>query len=187
MILLPKPGKNPLECSSYWPIALLNMDLKILMKVLTRRLAGVISSLVDIDQTGFMPGKSTDTNLRRLFTYLQLLNFDSPTRIVVSIDIEKAFDSLDWHYMLVVLEKMGFGLTFRRWISLLYSNPRMAIRLCFHTSPFLQIGRGTKQGCPLSPFRFALSVYWSFLRQKFLRLFLPTAAVSSSCLVPPVE
>ena len=55
IILLLKPGKDPLECSSYRPIALLNMDLKILIKVLARRLAQVISSLVDVDQTGFMP------------------------------------------------------------------------------------------------------------------------------------
>lgn len=62
MVLLPKPGKDPLECASYRPIALLNMDLKILTKILANRLVTVISSLVDIDQTGFMPGKSTDTN-----------------------------------------------------------------------------------------------------------------------------
>lgn len=49
MILLLKPDKDPLECSSYWPIALLNMDLKILTKVLATRYAGVISSLVNID------------------------------------------------------------------------------------------------------------------------------------------
>lgn len=65
MVHLLKPGKDPMECSSYRPIALLNMDLKILTKVLATRLAKVIPSLVDIDQTGFMPSKSTDTNLWR--------------------------------------------------------------------------------------------------------------------------
>lgn len=59
MIILPKPGKDPIDCSSYKSIALLNKDLKILTKVLATGLAGVISSLVDIDQTGFMPEKST--------------------------------------------------------------------------------------------------------------------------------
>lgn len=154
-ILLLKPGKDPLECSSYRPIALLNMDLKILTKVLATRRAGIISSLVDIDQMGFMPGKSTDTNLRRLFTHLQLPNLDSPTRIIVSIDIEIAFDSIDWQYMHTVLEKMGFGPVFRKWISLLCSNPKVMIRLGLNTSPFFLVGRGTRQGCPLSPFLFS--------------------------------
>lgn len=103
MVLLLKPGKNPQECSSYRPIALLNMDLRILTKVLASRLAKVISTLVNIDQTGFMPGMSTDTNLRRLFTHLQL-DTDFPAKVIVSIDIEKAFDSVDWQYMQSIAE-----------------------------------------------------------------------------------
>lgn len=96
MVLLLKPGKDPLMCSSYRPIELLNMDLKILAKVLATRLAKVISTLVDIDQTGFMPGMSTDTNLRRLFTHLQMdMDTEFQARVIVSIDIEKAFDSVD--------------------------------------------------------------------------------------------
>lgn len=96
MVLVPKPGKGPTECSYYRPIALLNADLKILTKILATRLARIISSLIGIDRTGFMPGKSTDTNLRRVFTHLQLPNLEQPTRVLVSIDIEKAFDSVDW-------------------------------------------------------------------------------------------
>lgn len=113
MVLLLKPGKDPLDCSGYRPIAVLNVDLKILTKVLADRLAGVISSLVKIDQTGFMPGKSTDTNLRCLFTHLQLRTANTSTRIVLSVVIEKAFDSINWQYMLRVLETMGFGQVFR--------------------------------------------------------------------------
>lgn len=105
------------------------MDLKILTKLLATRFAKVISTIVNICQTGFMPGKSTDTNLRRLITHLQLLPTDSETRIVVSIDIEKAFNSVDWTYMFKVLEAMGFGPQYRRWISMLYRNARVAIRV----------------------------------------------------------
>lgn len=83
MVLLLKPGKDPQECSSYRPIALLNVDLKILTKVLASRLAKVIPSLVGIDQTGFMPGKSTDTTVRRLFTHLQLDITDVPEKVSV--------------------------------------------------------------------------------------------------------
>lgn len=156
MVLLLKPGKDPQLCSSYHPIALLNSDLKILAKVLATRLAKVISTLVDIDQTGFIPGMSTDTNLRRLFTHLQMDNTEFPAKVAVSIDIEKAFDSVDWQYMHKVLENMGFGPGFRCWVNLLYSAPRMAVRLGTMVSDFFQIGRGTRQGCPLSPFLFAL-------------------------------
>lgn len=155
MVLL-KPGKDPLECSSYHPIALLNMDLKMLTKVLATRLAGVLSTVVDIEQTGFLPGMSTDTNLRRLFTHLQLDTSGSPAKVVVSIDIEKTFESVDWLYMHKVLEVLVFGPGFRRWVTMLYSDPRTAIQLGIVVSDFFTIGRGTRQGCPLSPFIFAL-------------------------------
>lgn len=103
-----------------------------------------------------MRGKSTDTNLRRLFTHIQLPQTEMDTRIVVSIDIEKALDSVDWLFMFKVLEYMGFGAQFRRWISLLYKNPKVAIRMGSKISDFFPVRRGTRQGCPLSPFLFAL-------------------------------
>lgn len=93
VILLPKPGKDLLTCSSYRPIALLNQDLNILTKIFATRLSQVITTLVDIDQTGFMPQISTDTNLSRLFTHLQIDHDKSGTRVVVSLDMAKAFDS----------------------------------------------------------------------------------------------
>lgn len=51
---------------------------------------------------------------------------------------------------------MGFGPNFWRWITLLYSDPRTVIRLGLLTSEPFVVGRGTRQGCPLSPFLFAL-------------------------------
>lgn len=87
VILLPKPGKDPSECSSYRPIALLNQDLKILTKVLANRLSQVITILVDIDQTGFMPKRSTDTILRRLFTHLQADHFNSGTSYLILLNL----------------------------------------------------------------------------------------------------
>lgn len=127
VVLLPKPGKDLTCCSSYRPIALLHAELKILTKVLATRLSIVLPALVDMDQTDFMPGKSTDTNLHSLFTHLQISHKTTGTRAVVSLDMAKAFDSVDWGYMKVVLEQMGFGTHYCKWVSSLYSKPRMAL------------------------------------------------------------
>lgn len=78
-----------------------------------------------------------------------------PRSFIVSIDTEKAFDSVDWQYMHKVLEAMGFSPGFRSWVTLLYCAPRMAIRLGIAVSDFFTKGQGTRQGCPLSPFLFA--------------------------------
>ncbi|XP_040184700.1 vomeronasal type-2 receptor 26-like [Rana temporaria] len=100
-------SKDSLECSSYRPIALLNMDLKILTKVLAKRLALVISSLVDVDQTGFMPGKSTDTNLRRLFTHLQLPNIDSADRTNAKLSIFCRVYTREYRHLLAFIFAIG--------------------------------------------------------------------------------
>lgn len=65
MVLLPKPSKALTCCFSYRPIAL-NTDLKIITNVLATRLSIVLPALVDVDQTGFMSGNATDTNLHLL-------------------------------------------------------------------------------------------------------------------------
>lgn len=125
MILLPKPGKDPIDCYSSRSIALLN--LKILTKILATRLAKVNSALVSINQRGFMPGKWTDSNLHWVFTCLQIVQDDSSTIAFVSIDKEKAFDSIDWEYMLRVLEEMGFGPKCWLWVR----EPGLSFKLIF--------------------------------------------------------
>lgn len=71
-MLFAKPDKDPLLYACYRSIALLNMDLKILTKTPVSRLTKVLHYLVSPDQTGFMPHKATDINLRRVFTYVEL-------------------------------------------------------------------------------------------------------------------
>lgn len=156
IVLIPKPGKDISLCAFYRPISLLNYDLKILTKILATRLRTILPSLINIDQTGFMPGKSTDINLRRVFTHLQLPPTESSTRVMVTLDIEKALDSVAWPFMSTVLEVMGFGEVFRRWIDILYKDPTAQIKLGGALSAPFSVGRGTRQGCPLSPALFAL-------------------------------
>lgn len=70
VVVTPKSENDPSLCSSYRPTSLINVDVKLLAKVLTNRLSLVISALVHPDQTGFMLGRGTDINIRRLFTHM---------------------------------------------------------------------------------------------------------------------
>lgn len=109
IVVIPKPRKDPELCESYQPISLLNVDAKIVTKILANRLNSVILSLVHEDQTGFMPGKGTDINLRRLYTNISRAAITESPGVVASLDAEKAFDSVEWEFLWQVLKKFNFG------------------------------------------------------------------------------
>ena len=116
IVLLLKPRKDPLKCDSYRPISLINVDAKILAKALANRLNKVIARLVGSDQGGFIPGRSTRMNIRRLFHNLSYTHDCPSTRAVVSLDTCKAFDSVEWPYLFRVLQLYGFGPRLIAWI-----------------------------------------------------------------------
>lgn len=156
IVVIHKTGKPTDQCSSYRPISLINLDAKILTKILAMRLGSVILSLVGTDQSGFMPGKTTDINLRRLYTNLQIRHDNRGRRVVAALDNEKAFDSVEWSFMFAVLTRLGFPQNFLTWLHLIYLKPTARVRVNGYISDPFPLGRGTRQGCPLSPLLFAL-------------------------------
>lgn len=72
--LLLKPHKDPTHLSSYRPLSLINTDIKIINKVLTNTIEKVIPSIIHPDQTGFIKGRQSSHNTRKLFNLMQLSN-----------------------------------------------------------------------------------------------------------------
>ena len=155
--LLLKKDKDPLECSNYRPISLLNVDQKILAKVLASRVQQALPALISTDQTGFMAGRNSSSNTRRLLNIIGSPNPVLP-EVVISLDAEKAFDRVEWEYLYYVLSKFGFSSDFIAWIRLLYESPTAHILTNGVRSPPFALRRGTRQGCPLSPLLFALAI-----------------------------
>ncbi len=73
------------------------------------RLEQVLPSLINMDQTGYIKNRSSFDNIRRLMSIIYLAKqMDSPV-ISLSLDAEKAFDRVEWPYLLAVLHKRNFG------------------------------------------------------------------------------
>lgn len=69
--LLPKKGKDPLQCSNYRPVSLINLGLKIYSKLLALHLDHYMDNLIHTDQAGFMQGRLAADNIRRLMHVIE--------------------------------------------------------------------------------------------------------------------
>ncbi len=156
--LLPKDGKDPTLCNSYRPISLLNVDVKILAKILAFPLEVVLPSIISEEQTGFIKGRYSFSNIRTLFNILYSRQNSVSSEVVISLDAEKAFDRIEWVYLFRVLKEFGFGEGLISWIRLLYVDPQASVSTNSVNSEYFTLSRGTRQGCPLSPLLFAIAI-----------------------------
>ncbi|XP_053571730.1 protein fantom [Bombina bombina] len=156
--VLPKPGKSPDQPAHFRPISLLNVDLKICAKVLANRLNAVLPLLIHVDQAGFVPGREARDNTTRVLQLMQFVSLHKTPSILLSTDAEKAFDRLDWTFFKLTLQKFGIPEELFSKIFALYVGPRAKVKVNGILSGSFYIKNGTRQGCPLSPLLFVLSM-----------------------------
>lgn len=127
-------------------------------KVIANRLLPLIPQWVSRNQTGFiLDREARDNSLRTLSLIAHVRGFSQPT-LLLSTDVEKSFDRVDWEYLMATLAHLGIGPTLLAQISALYNFPTAQLRINGTLSDPFTLYNGTRQGCPLSPILFALSL-----------------------------
>ena len=96
------------------PISLLNADMKLISKILASRLKSVISSIVNKDQVAYVHNRFISESGRMISDVLEITNSLDIEELLIAVDIEKAFDSINDSFLMCVLKKLGFHSQFRK-------------------------------------------------------------------------
>ena len=100
------------------------MDVKIASKAIARQLGAVMPLLIPVNQNGLIKGRSILDAVRTIDDVLEIckIMMQNESGILLAIDFEKAFDSLNHEFLYQVLQKMGFEPNFLQWIGTFYRN-----------------------------------------------------------------
>ena len=112
--LIPKKNKDPLLLKNWRPISLLKTDYKLATKCIAKRLEKLLPYLIDGDQTGYIKGRFIAENIRLISDIIE--QHENKGGMILFLDFEKAFDSLEWDFLFKVLSTMNFGPSFLNWI-----------------------------------------------------------------------
>ncbi|KAI5718650.1 hypothetical protein M8J77_024598 [Diaphorina citri] len=157
-IIIPIPKKAKAQtCDQYRTLSLTSHASKILTRIILRRIEKNIDNFLTDDQFGFRRGMGTREAIITLRQIIEKRNKKGKVTYLSFVDLEKAFDNVNWSKMFELLKKIGINFKDRQIIHSLYKNEVGVIR-SGEVQEEAVIQKGVRQGCSLSPYLFNVYV-----------------------------
>ena len=155
LTLLYKKGERA-DISNWRPISLLNVDYKIITKLLAERLKPLLPTIIHSDQKGYVNGRNISEANRLLQDIIDYSEQNNINSSIIFLDYQKAFDRVEWGWALKCLERFNFGQKFIGCIQMIYKNAKTCLLTNGYRSSYFRISRSMRQGCPVSPLIYIL-------------------------------
>ena len=156
--LLYKGKGDKREISSWRPITCLNVDYKILSKVLSNRMRDIMPQLVGLGQTCSLKNRRREDAVWEATLLQKIIKERQWESLWAGIDQERAFDRVDHDFLFKLLQSYGFGNLFVDTIKTMNKEAKSVIKLEGDLSKPFRIERGVRQGCCLSPLLYVLVI-----------------------------
>jgi exonuclease III len=148
--LLEKKGKDPTRIENLRPISLSNCDIKICTKALAIRTSKILDNLLTATQTGYIPGRQVTDNSRLIEEIIEQCINDTQEGYLITLDAQKAFDSVDHNYLFKCLKAYNFSDKFITQIKTIYNNLNAVVMVNGYMTEKFNIEQSVKQGDALS-------------------------------------